>query len=276
MATPDEHLTEEQWERLDQAWTEFEEGDLDRAASVVEELMEESAGHPDVRMLWAALLIEDDRPGEAIAHLEAAAGRAEDPSLLEFYRASALFDLGAFEEAESVLEKLSGSDVDPVARLGLRAEILEHMGRMEEADRCDEQAHAEDPEGYPLPQHLSRERFEEVVKEASDLLPEPVRERLEILPVVIEDVPSRAILEHEGEEHISPRILGLFVGPNLREESVFEIPGIPATIFLFQRNLERACMSPDELREEIAVTLYHELGHYLGLDEEELEEYGVD
>ena len=48
--------------------------------------------------------------------------------------------------------------------------------------------------------------------------------------------------------------------------------GLPPRIHLFQRNLERFAVDREELQEEIAVTLYHELGHYLGLDEEELEE----
>jgi predicted Zn-dependent protease with MMP-like domain len=51
---------------------------------------------------------------------------------------------------------------------------------------------------------------------------------------------------------------------------------LPPSIVLFQRNLERFVRSRAELAEEIRVTLVHEVGHYLGLDEDELYERGLD
>ncbi len=49
----------------------------------------------------------------------------------------------------------------------------------------------------------------------------------------------------------------------------------PSSIVLYQKNLERACDSKEQLVEEIRVTLLHEVGHFLGLDEEELEARGL-
>ena len=49
---------------------------------------------------------------------------------------------------------------------------------------------------------------------------------------------------------------------------------LPPRIVLFKRNLERAAQDAEELREEIGVTVRHELAHYLGLDEEEIEDAG--
>jgi predicted Zn-dependent protease with MMP-like domain len=68
-------------------------------------------------------------------------------------------------------------------------------------------------------------------------------------------------------------MLGMFRGPSLRERVGGELP--PA-IFLFQRNLERAARTREELVEQIRVTVLHEVGHLLGLSEEELHERGLE
>jgi predicted Zn-dependent protease with MMP-like domain len=64
-------------------------------------------------------------------------------------------------------------------------------------------------------------------------------------------------------------LLGLFVGVSLADRTAFSPGGeLPARILLFQRNLERAFPAPELLTREIARTLHHARGHYLGLDEE--------
>ena len=49
----------------------------------------------------------------------------------------------------------------------------------------------------------------------------------------------------------------------------------PNTIYLFQRNLERAAKDRDDLVEQIRITLWHELGHYLGFEEEDMDDLGL-
>jgi predicted Zn-dependent protease with MMP-like domain len=78
-----------------------------------------------------------------------------------------------------------------------------------------------------------------------------------------------------GAPGTPPDILGLFAGPTLAERGGAPSPDLPPTIFLFQRNLERASRSRAELRDEIRTTLYHELGHALGFDEEGVDELGL-
>jgi predicted Zn-dependent protease with MMP-like domain len=105
-------------------------------------------------------------------------------------------------------------------------------------------------------------------------LPERNALALRDVPIVIEDLPTRAMLA--DAEHLAPDILGLFVGTSLGEASVFDTIREPNVVYLFQRNLERISGSRQELLEEARITLIHEIGHYLGLDEDELAERGLD
>ncbi|MFH1144782.1 MAG: metallopeptidase family protein [Candidatus Eisenbacteria bacterium] len=261
---------------LARAWDAFEEGDLEEAAGVAEQLMRRTHGHPEVRLLRAALLLEEDDATAALADLDACAGRIEDTVLHAYYRSVALFDLARFEEAEAQLRELAATDLDPGTLHYLRAQVQEHLGRHAEAERDYAAAHAIDAEDFPLPLRIPRPAFEEAVHSARELLPENLRARLDEVPIVVEDLPPRAILDHAEGDRLTPDLLGLFVGRNLREESVFEVPGVPAAIYIFQRNLERTCSSREELVAEIGTTLYHELGHYLGLEEDDLRELDVD
>ena len=101
-------------------------------------------------------------------------------------------------------------------------------------------------------------------------LPKPLRERAAKLPVTFEWQPNRD-LQAEG---IEPDTLGLFTGAELAEEG--NVP-LPTQIILFLENLWDFAEGDEVIfRKEVRTTLLHELGHYLGLDEDELTERGLD
>jgi len=101
-------------------------------------------------------------------------------------------------------------------------------------------------------------------------LPAPLRERARQLPVTFERVPSRA-LQADG---VAADTLGLFVGPELAEEG--HVP-MPPQIILFLENLWDFAEGDEDLfRAEVHTTLLHELGHYLGLNEDDLTERGLE
>ena len=103
-------------------------------------------------------------------------------------------------------------------------------------------------------------------------LPAPLRERAQALPVTFEQRPSRAWLR----DGIESDTLGLFVGPEFSEEGSTALP-LPPQIILFLENIWEMAESDEEIfREEIRTTLLHELGHYLGLDEDGLIERGLE
>ena len=100
-------------------------------------------------------------------------------------------------------------------------------------------------------------------------LPDALRPRAAALPVSYERVPSRAIVE----DGIEPDTLGLFVGGEFAHEA--HVP-MPAQIILYLENIwEMVGGDEEEFCEEVHITFIHELGHYLGLDEDELDERGL-
>ena len=108
------------------------------------------------------------------------------------------------------------------------------------------------------------------VEETLAALPEPLRVQAAPLPVTYERRPSAALLD-EGSD---PDLLGLFIGAALDEPMSSPLP---PQIILFLENLWEFSDGDDEIyREEIQITYLHELGHYLGLDEIDLEERGLE
>jgi predicted Zn-dependent protease with MMP-like domain len=101
-------------------------------------------------------------------------------------------------------------------------------------------------------------------------LPKPLRERAEKLPVTFERRPN-AGLQADG---IEPDTLGLFTGPELADEG--NVP-LPPQIILFLENLWNFAGGSEEIFcEEVRTTILHELGHYLGLDEDEIAGRGLE
>ena len=103
-------------------------------------------------------------------------------------------------------------------------------------------------------------------------LPEPLRLRARALPITFERCPNRAQI-HDG---IEPDTLGLFVGPDFADQENDPSP-VPPQIILFLENLwDQAEGDQRSFREEVRTTVLHELGHYLGLDEDGLIERGLE
>ena len=102
-------------------------------------------------------------------------------------------------------------------------------------------------------------------------LPSALRDKVAQLPVSFERQPDEA-LQADG---IEPDTLGLFVGEPYSEIGTTTAP-IPAQIILFLENILDAADGDEAVyREEVRATLLHELGHYLGLDETDLDERGL-
>ena len=124
--------------------------------------------------------------------------------------------------------------------------------------------------------HISWEHLHQLaqaeVARTLTALPGPLRARAQPLPVTCERVPSVA-LQADG---IEADTLGLFTGPAFGDEELSASP-LPPQIILFLENLWDFAEGDEEcFRDEVRTTYLHELGHYLGLDEDELTERGLD
>jgi predicted Zn-dependent protease with MMP-like domain len=108
-------------------------------------------------------------------------------------------------------------------------------------------------------------RFEEHVRAALDSLPRELARALDNVAVVVED-------EHPDD----PDLFGLYHGVPLTERSSRYAGELPDRISIYRIPLEESFPHPDELEEEIRITVLHELAHYFGIDEERLEELGYD
>jgi predicted Zn-dependent protease with MMP-like domain len=101
-------------------------------------------------------------------------------------------------------------------------------------------------------------------------LPKPLRVRVEKLPVTFEREPN-VDLQADG---IEADTLGLFIGPEFSDEE--NVP-MPPQIILFLENIWDVAETNEKIfREEVRTTFLHELGHYLGLNEDELTERGLE
>ncbi|HYV45894.1 MAG TPA: metallopeptidase family protein [Myxococcaceae bacterium] len=191
-----------------------------------------------------------------------------------YERAIALFELCRFPEAKAAFSSML-DDKERAAHahqhLGL---LFEREGKYKLSEKHFAKARELSPEDFPAPVEMSPEAFKEAVARAVGDLPADMRKDLGGVPVTAEEIPKDEDLL-SGEPPLSPAILGLFRGPPLGEKcSADESPC--RSVALYRRNLERAVRNGDELREQIRVTLLHEVGHLRGEDDFELAARGLE
>jgi predicted Zn-dependent protease with MMP-like domain len=118
---------------------------------------------------------------------------------------------------------------------------------------------------------MTRREFERLVAEAVTLIPARFRREMKNLSLVVEEQPEAELL---AEMEIEPpdSLYGLYQGTPLTERPWGFGNTLPDRITIYQRPIEEDCEDEDEIRAVIGETLIHEVGHYFGLSEEEIEE----
>lgn len=115
-----------------------------------------------------------------------------------------------------------------------------------------------------MPMHLDEEAFEVLVGDELDQLPDEMVDGLDNVVFVIEDRPEDGSLD----------LLGLYDGIALTERDVYGFGEMPDRIILYREPLLALCADEQELRDEIHVTLVHEIAHFYGIDDDRLHELG--
>lgn len=211
---------------------------------------------PALKALAAALDIDPDSIDARLEH------------------ALALFECGRFDEAKRELTDLTRDEPEEPAPWHYLGLIAERAKDDNAARRFFEKAQRLDAEAYPVAVKLSDDEFDKAVSDAIAKLPEAAQKELGNVTISVEPIPADEDLDGG---RLSPLMLGIFHGTPVDERA----PHVAehhqtAVIKLFQKNLERFATSREELVEQIGVTLLHEVGHLLGLDEDELYERGLD
>jgi predicted Zn-dependent protease with MMP-like domain len=122
---------------------------------------------------------------------------------------------------------------------------------------------------------MTREAFEQlVVDEFPKAIPEKFRERIQNVAFLVEDEPSQAVRKQEGLGR-NETLLGLYRGiPAIRRGDSYGMGGtLPDTITLFQKPIEEAALGEGkEVRQVVRDTIWHEVAHHFGYDEQHVRE----
>lgn len=246
-------------------------GDRARARSLLDRIEEEGQDAETAFARWRYLASDESLEGALEAIEQDAARFADDPDLQRALGWT-LSESGRYGEAGEHLTRAVTLDPDFADAWHDLALVREALGDQDGMQQAFAEVYAIDtsPE-----QPASRFTPDQVLKwadHAISALPESVQAVIPHLPIFVQDYPDDWILD---ESPFDPRLLGLFDGPTYAEVHGSDPGGTPPHIYLYQRNLERVCPGPREMAEQVRITLHHEVGHFLGLDEAELHDRGL-
>lgn len=262
---------------LDEAEATLDRGEAEAALRQCESILARHPDHPGALYLSAEALHELGQLVDATARYRRCVALVPDHPLSWSGLAACLFDQLAFSECNRVVHRALRIDDTNGEAYYVRALMRERRGDSLGAARDYRRAWRLEPERFPAPITLDDATIEAVVLEALRACPEAVREVMRNVPILLEEIPSEEICRAFDPPRSPIDIVGLFSGPSLMERSLDDPwSAIPSTITLYRKNLERMAWDRERLLEEVRITLLHELGHYLGLSEEDLEARGLD
>ena len=121
---------------------------------------------------------------------------------------------------------------------------------------------------------MDRDHFENLVHDALAGLPQKLRARIRNVQIMVEPGPTPEDLHLAGLEP-GDTLLGLYHGIPLPDRSEGYSFVAPDKISIYREPIESICTNDDEVREQVRITVLHEIGHFFGLDEDRLRELGM-
>ena len=122
---------------------------------------------------------------------------------------------------------------------------------------------------------LTNEEFEAAIQDALDSIPEEFLADLENVAFLTADEPTAEDLQGDGSFNEAGDLLGLYDGLSLAErDSDYGMNDYPDTITIFKGPHERMCDTYDQVVDEIYTTVIHEVAHYFGMDEDQVDDMG--
>ena len=265
----------------------LEDFDTDRCMTLIGQLSNKVTDMDGLILIGTAFL-EVGQPQEALQRIHdleklgsSAPGYDEELfQILKHRKAEALYLTGDPQGALTLTLSLDPEDsleaADREFFIGL---CHDHLGDPESADEHFAKATEMDPGGNPPIPSISSEEAHELVATVLGELPERILKEMEEVPIILEDLPELSMIQ-ESSGQISPDTLGLYSGSTVANDSQGGFSpqeGMPtaAVIRIYRRNLERMSRNEKDLVEQVKITLLHEIGHHLGLDEEDVDRLGL-
>ena len=121
---------------------------------------------------------------------------------------------------------------------------------------------------------MNHREIRKQVLQVIEKLPRQFREQLHNVEIVVDNRPSDNLLRAEGLDPRHDTLYGIYEGVPLPERSLLEPPLLPDKITIFAEPLLQDFPDPEELREEIRLTVIHEIAHYFGMDDDEIDDLG--
>jgi predicted Zn-dependent protease with MMP-like domain len=120
---------------------------------------------------------------------------------------------------------------------------------------------------------VSLEEFQRLVADALDELPEPFASHLSNVDVIVEEEPTAEDMD-QADVDAGGTLFGLYQGIPQTERTANYTWVMPDKITIFRGPITRACKTKKDVREEVAVTVVHEIAHHFGISDERLDELG--
>lgn len=191
-----------------------------------------------------------------------------------FARGEALFYLCRFKEAREQLEALTQEDFEEPMVFYLLACMAERRGEAEEAQRLFMSAHRLDDKGFTIPLDLNEDQAVQTYEECLAELPEMIAWQIKDVPIFVSPLPTDDLMR-SCDPPLDPLALGVFMGQSRAEGGDSPWATDQPRIMLFHKNIGKLSGDFEAIEEELRKTLFHEVGHYLGFDEDQLEEMGL-
>ncbi len=262
---------------LDAAEDALSTGDMVQVFELCDRIDALSPGHVDGHFLVAEAhrVLGDYKRAEVLYRSVI----EEDPDYADAWAGLAAMRFQAldFDEAGAAATRSIRSDPEGGQGWWWRGLVREQRGDFMGADRDFRRASILMPVAFPWAVPLTDAMVESMVQMAVETMHPLIQSTLPQLNFFLEEVPSRQTLIDFDPVPAPHELLGFFSGVPLSERRPSDaLPALPAAITLYRRNLQRVAADGEGLLEELRITVLHELGHYLGLSEEDLRTRGLD
>jgi predicted Zn-dependent protease with MMP-like domain len=262
---------------LDQAEAALDQGSPEAALGWCDEVLGRRPDHPGALYLSAEAWHELGDYTQAEELYRRCTRLVRDHALSWSGLAVVLFDQLRLEEATTTVHRALRIDDHNAEAYYVRALIRERHGDVHGSIRDYRRAWRLDPERYPSPVTLDDATVEAVVTEAIRACHPTIQAALANVPILLEELPSDEVCRAFDPPRSPTELVGLMTGPSLMERDFYEPwSQVPPTITFYRKNLERIAFDRERLLDEVRITLLHEVGHFLGLSEEDLEARGLE